>query len=64
MGALLVQAGDGYSRAELMREADRLMYAAKHDGKNRVTIGLMPAATTQDTQPRAPFLPETAVAVA
>lgn len=43
MGALLVHPSDGHSRAELMREADRLMYSAKHSGKNRVVVGTMAA---------------------
>jgi diguanylate cyclase (GGDEF)-like protein len=39
MGALLVHPSNDYSRAELMREADRLMYSAKHSGKNRLMVG-------------------------
>lgn len=38
MGALIVPAGDSHNRRELMREADRLMYAAKNSGKNAVRI--------------------------
>lgn len=38
MGALIVPAGDKRPFAELMQEADRLMYAAKHSGKNAVQI--------------------------
>ena len=36
MGALLIPAGDGHSRDELMRQADRLMYESKHTGKDAV----------------------------
>lgn len=42
MGALIVPAGDGRTCAELLREADRLMYSVKAGGKNGVRIA--PAA--------------------
>lgn len=38
MGALVVQPGASLSCAELMRSADRLMYASKRGGKNAMTI--------------------------
>lgn len=38
MGALIVPAGDKRPLAELVQAADRLMYVAKHSGKNAVQV--------------------------
>lgn len=40
MGALIVPAEGRAPLAELMREADRLMYAVKHGGKNDVRFAV------------------------
>jgi diguanylate cyclase (GGDEF)-like protein len=45
MGALIVPADNRLSHAELVRTADRLMYAAKHAGKNAVMVAT--AASTE-----------------
>ncbi|MFT6670327.1 MAG: diguanylate cyclase (GGDEF)-like protein [Afipia broomeae] len=48
MGALIVPAGSRFACADLMREADRLMYASKNRGKNAVTIATAIRATEDE----------------
>jgi len=57
MGALAIPADRGANLDELLREADRLMYAAKHDGKNGLRFAVAVRSHSVSSAPirSAPF---------